>query len=215
MYVSCCTMITIVVLTVVHLNVVIHWVWLWIECMSSMFDTGIWYMIRWSNKTCAVVNTCSSCIIPLLLTWWERIDLLDECCILSWIVYMFMIWYEFCCYMYFFQYFYHIHPSLLLTQQTNKQTNKQAGVYYGKRCCYVIRVCDWLLYVLVHTYIYIHKDKQTETFLCVDSSNIHSFCPVPSHTQEGWVGCLAIEDYCIGSNWRTAVCVCVYVCEFC
>ena len=107
MYVSCCTMITIVVLTVVHLYIVIHWVWLWIECMSSMFDTGIWYMIRWSNKTCVVVNTCSSCIIPLLLTWWERIDMLDECCILSWIVYMFMIWYEFCCYMYFFQYFYH------------------------------------------------------------------------------------------------------------
>ena len=107
MYVSCCTMITIVVLTVVHLDVVIHWVWLWIECMSSMFDTGIWYMIRWSNKTCVVVNTCSSCIIPLLLTWWERIDMLDECCVLSCIVYMFMIWYEFCCYMYFFQYFYH------------------------------------------------------------------------------------------------------------
>ena len=107
MYVSCCTMITIVVLTVFHLGIVIHWAWLWIECMSSMFDTGIWYMIRWLNKTCVVVNTCSSCIIPLLLTWWERIDMLDECCILSWIVYMFMIWYEFCCYMYFFQYFYH------------------------------------------------------------------------------------------------------------
>ena len=64
-------------------------------------------MIRWPNKTCVVMDGCSSCIIQLLLTWWERIDMLDECCILSWIVYMFMIWYEFCCYMYFFQYFYH------------------------------------------------------------------------------------------------------------
>ena len=107
MYVSCCTMITIVVLTVVHLDIVIHWVWLWIECMSSMFDTGIWYMIRWSNKTCVVVNTCSSCIIPLLLTWWERADLLDERRVSSCVVRALMMWYEFCCYMYFFQRFYH------------------------------------------------------------------------------------------------------------
>ena len=101
MYVSCCTMITIVVLTAFHLDIVAHWVWLWVERMSSAFDAGVWHMIRWSNKTCVVVNTCSSCIIPLLLTWWERIDMLDDCCVLSCIVYMFMIWYEFCCYMYF------------------------------------------------------------------------------------------------------------------
>ena len=111
---------------VLHVDVLYNWC---IDCcpswccnslsliMSCVYEQFVWHWHVcydwWSDKTCVVVNVCSSCIVPLLLTWWERIDMLDECCILSWIVYMFMIWYEFCCYMYFFQYFYHLHRLLV------------------------------------------------------------------------------------------------------